>query len=95
MEDSKQNKYIYKIPIRLSISSSDTKLSQELENRLHLIDLVYRFEIEMFNKKEIIYKVIFNGNPNKLLDILNLYNFKVDSSNKVWKIQWKSLTNYY
>ncbi len=76
-----------KIPIRLSISSSNTKLSQELEKTLSSIDLVSRHETEAFNNKEIIYKVTFNGNPNKLLDILNLYNFKVDSSNKVWKIQ--------
>ena len=87
MEVSKQNKYIYKIPIRLSISSSNTKLSQELEKKLSSIDLVSKYEIEIFNNKEIIYKIIFNGNPNKLLNILNLNNFKVDSSNKVWKIQ--------
>ena len=41
----------------------------------------------MFNNREIIYKIIFNGNPNKLLDIINLYDFKVDTSNEVWKIQ--------
>ena len=76
-----------KIPISLSVSSSNTKLSQELEKKLLSIDLVSKYEIKMFNNKEIIYKIIFNGNPNKLLDVLNLSNFKVDSSNKVWKIQ--------
>ena len=76
-----------KIPIRLSISSSNTKLSQELEKKLSSFDLVSKYEIEIFNNKEIIYKIIFNGNPNKLLNNLNLYNFKVDSSNIVWKIQ--------
>ena len=76
-----------KIPIRLSISSSNIKLSQELEKKLSSFDLVSKYEIEIFNNKEIIYKIIFNGNPNKLLNNLNLYNFKVDSSNIVWKIQ--------
>ena len=76
-----------KIPIRISISSSNTIYSEELENKLSVIDLVSRYKIETFNNKEIIYKIIFNGNPNKLLDILNLYDFKIDTSNEVWKIQ--------
>ena len=41
----------------------------------------------MFNNNEIIYKIIFNGNPNKLLDIMYLYDFKVDASKEVWKIK--------
>ena len=76
-----------KIPIRLSISSSNIKLSQKLEKKLSSIDLVSNYEIETFNNKEIVYKIIFNGNPNKLLNILNLNYFKVDSSNIIWEIQ--------
>ena len=76
-----------KIPIRLSISSNNIKLSHELEKKFSSIDLISKYEIEMFNNKEIIYKIIFNGNPNKLLDVLNLSNFNIDSSNKVWKLQ--------
>lgn len=76
-----------KIPIRLSISSKKTKFSEELENKLSSIDLVSSYKIEKFNNKEIIYKIIFNGNPHKLLDIINLNNFKIDTSNKVWKMQ--------
>ena len=76
-----------KIPIRLSINSSNTKLSQKLEKKLSSIDLVSNYEIEIFNNKEIVYKIIFNGNPNKLLNILNLNYFKVDSSNSIWEIK--------
>ena len=76
-----------KIPIRLSINSSNTKLSQKLEKKLSSIDLVSKYEIEIFNNKEIVYKIIFNGNPNKLLNILNLNYFKVDSSNSIWEIK--------
>ena len=75
------------LPIRLSINAEDTKFSEKLEKNLSSIDLISEFRIEMFNNKEIIYKIIFNGNPNKLLDDLNLSKFKVDNSNKVWKIQ--------
>ena len=76
-----------KIPIKLSIDSNNTKLSEKLENKLSSIDLISGYKIEMFNNKEIIYKIIFNGNPNKLLDIMNLYNFKINTSDKVWKIK--------
>ena len=76
-----------KIPIRLSTRSSNSIFLEELENILSSIDLISKYEIEMFNNKEIIYKIIFNGNPNKLLDIMNLYDFKVDTSNEIWKIQ--------
>ena len=50
----------------------------------HLQSYTERF---VFNNKEIVYKIIFNGNPNKLLNILNLNYFKVDSSNIIWEIQ--------
>ena len=76
-----------KIPIRLSINSSNTKLSQKLEKKLSSIDLVSNYEIETFNNKEIVYKIIFNGTPNKLLDIMALNDFKVDTSKKIWKIR--------
>tara|TARA_Y100000741_G_scaffold176154_1_gene133751 strand:- start:1090 stop:2166 length:1077 start_codon:yes stop_codon:yes gene_type:complete len=75
------------IPIKISIDSKNTRLSEELEKKLSSIDLISRYKIEMFNNSEIIYKIIFNGNPNKLLDIMNLYKFNIDASNKIWKIQ--------
>ena len=76
-----------KIPIKVSIESNNTKLSQELEKKFSSIDLIYNYKIESFNNKKIIYKIIFNGNPNKLLDIMSFYNFKIDASGEIWKIQ--------
>ena len=75
------------LPIRLSINAENTEFSEKLENILSYVDLVSNFKIEKFNNKEIIYKIIFNGNPNKLLDILFLYDFKVDSSKEIWKVR--------
>ena len=75
------------LPIRLSINAEDTKFSEKLENNLSSIDLISNFKIEMFNNKEIVYKIIFNGNPNKLLDIMSLYNFRIDSSQEIWKVK--------
>jgi len=75
------------LPIHLSISSGNIKFSEKLENRLSSIDLISNFKIEIFNNKEIIYKIIFNGNPNKLLDIMSLYGFKIDTSKKIWNVR--------
>ena len=75
------------LPIRISIKSGNTKFSEKLENNLSSIDLISDFKIEMFNNKEIIYKIIFNGNPNKLLDIMYLYDFKIDSSKDIWELK--------
>ena len=76
-----------KLPVRLSIKANNTKFSEKLENFLFSTDLISEFTIEMFNNNEIIYKIIFNGNPNKLLDIMYLYDFKVDTSNEIWKVK--------
>ncbi len=75
------------LPIRLSVNAENTLLSEKLENKFSSIDLISSFKIEMFNNKEIIYKIIFNGHPNKLLDIMSLFGFKIDTSKNVWKIQ--------
>ena len=75
------------LPIKLSINATNTMFSEKLENKLSSIDLISNFKIEMFNNKEIIYKIIFNGNPNKLLDIMSLYGFKIDTSKEIWKVK--------
>ena len=75
------------LPIRLSTNAVNTELSEKLENILSSIDLISDFKIEKFNNKEIIYKIIFNGNPNKLLNIMSLYNFKIDPSKEIWKVR--------
>ncbi len=75
------------LPIRISINAKNTKFLEKLEKNLSSIDLISEFRIEMFNNKEIIYKIIFNGNPNKLLDIMYSYDFKIDPSNEVWKVK--------
>tara|TARA_B100001175_G_C19463986_1_gene618035 strand:- start:396 stop:1472 length:1077 start_codon:yes stop_codon:yes gene_type:complete len=75
------------LPIRLSINAENTKFSEKLENFLFSIDLISDFSIEKFNNKEIVYKIIFNGNPNKLLDIMYLNDFKIDASSEIWKIK--------
>ena len=50
------------------------------------MDLVYNYYIESFSNNEIIYKIVYNGTPNKFLEEFNPENIKVDLTNNVWKI---------
>jgi len=75
------------LPIRLSLDSRKIELSEKLENILLKLDLVSEFKIEKFNNKEILYKVIFNGSPDKFLENMSLSDFRVDTSNDTWKLK--------
>ena len=78
------------LPIRLSIDSKNISLSEKLENRLKTIDLISNIKIEKFDNKEIVYKIIFNSTYDKFLSIMSSYNFKIDTSKEIWKLQWEN-----
>ena len=75
------------LPIRLSLDSKNVELSKKLENTLLNLDFVSDFKIEKFNNNEIIYKIIFNSKPQKFLENIAMYDFKIDTSSSVWKIK--------
>ena len=76
-----------KLPITLSINSKDFKLIKLIEKKFLLSDLVYDFKIEKFDSNSILYRIIYNGTPDKFLNDFNDNNFKVDTSTSVWKIK--------
>ena len=75
------------LPIRLSLDSKNVELSKKLENTLLNLDFVSDFKIEKFNNNEIIYKIIFNSTPQKFLENIVMYDFKIDTSSSIWKIK--------
>ena len=75
------------LPIRLSLDSKNIELSKKLENTLLNLDFVSDFKIEKFNNNEIIYKIIFNNTPQKFLENIVTYDFKIDTSSRIWKIK--------
>ena len=75
------------LPIRLSLDSKNIELSKKLENTLLNLDFVSDFKIEKFNNNEIIYKIIFNSTPQKFLENIAMYDFKIDTSTSIWKIK--------
>ena len=75
------------LPIRVSLDSKDIELSTKLEKVLLNLDLVSDFKIEKFNNEKIIYKIIFNSSPQKFLENMLLFDFKIDSSSGIWKLK--------
>ena len=75
------------IPIKISIENSNFIISDKLENILNQSDFVYEYEIEKMNSKEIIYKIVYNSNPDKFLNNLKINGINVKSSSDVWYIE--------
>ncbi len=75
------------LPIRVLLDSKDIELSTKLEKVLLKLDLVSDFKIEKFNNEKIIYKIIFNSSPQKFLENMLLFDFKIDSSSGIWKLK--------
>ena len=75
-----------KLPITISLDSSKFTLIEKFENKIENMDLVYNYYIESFSNNEVIYKIVYNGTPNKFLEEFNTENIKVHLNNNVWKI---------
>ena len=59
-----------------------------IEKKFLLSDLVYDFRIEKFDSSLRLYRIIYNGPPDKFLNDFSDDNIKVDTSSRVWKIKW-------
>jgi len=75
------------LPIRVLLDSKDIELSTKLEKVLLNLVFVSDFKIEKFNNEKIIYKIIFNSSPQKFLENMLLFDFKIDSSSGIWKLK--------
>ena len=75
-----------KLPITISLDSSKSTLIEKFENKIENMDLVYSYYIESFSNEEVIYKIVYNGTPNKFLEEFNPENINLDLTNNVWKI---------
>ena len=76
------------IPIKISIKNKNFIISDKLENILNQSDFVYEYEIEKMNSEEIIYKIIYNNNPEKFLNTLKVNDININSSSDIWYIEW-------
>ena len=75
------------IPIKISVKNSNFIISEKLENILNQSDFVYEYEIEKMNSEDIIYKIIYNNNPEKFLNTLKVNDININSSSNIWNIE--------
>ena len=73
-----------KLSLTISIKNNNIIKVNQFENVLSEMDLIHNFYIYKFDNKNNIYKIIFNGSPDKFLEVMEnkKYNFK--TKNKIW-----------
>ena len=76
-----------KININLKIDSNNYFLSKKLEKIFNDFELINSFEIKSINNKNIIYKITYNGLPDKLNQYLISKGFEIDNSNDIWELK--------
>ena len=73
-----------KLPLTISVDNSNNIKIYQLEKKLSNIDLIYNFNIYKFDNKNNIYKIIFNGTPDKFIEVMKNNNYEFETVNKIW-----------
>ena len=76
-----------KLNLKISIDNSDSSKISQFEEILGNIDLIYNFYIYKFDNKNNIYKIIFNGPPDRFLKIMKNKNYEFDTQNQIWSLK--------
>ena len=71
-----------KLSINISIDNSNNIKINKFEKILSGMDLIYNFSIYKFDNRNNFYKVIFNGTPDKFLEVMSdqNYDFEIDKT---------------
>ena len=79
-----------KLSLNISIDNSNNIKINKFEKILSDMDLIYNFYIYKFDNKNNFYKVIFNGTPDKFLEVMSDQNYDFEIKNKIWVLNDKS-----
>ena len=79
-----------KLSLNISIDNSSNIKINKFEEILSNMDTIYNFYIYKFDNKNNFYKVIFNGTPDKFLELMSDKNYKLKIKNKIWVLNEKS-----
>ena len=69
------------------MSSKDYDKIELFEKTLENLDLVSNFMILSFNNKDILYRVIYNGSPDKFFKEIETLGLNLERNNQTWKIK--------
>ena len=75
------------LPITVSLSSEDNDRIILFEETLKDLDFVANYSVLSFNSENIVYKVIFNGSPNKFFSEIKNVGFYFEKNNQIWKVR--------
>ena len=73
-----------KLPLTISIDSSDDEKIKKFELSIKKFDLVSSFYVTKLDNKKIYYKVIFNGTPKSFILEMKRSGHNLDIKNKIW-----------
>ena len=79
-----------KLSLNISIDNTNNIKINKFEEILSDMDLIYNFYIYKFNNKNNFYKIIFNGTPDKFLEVMSHQNYDFEIRNKIWLLNDKS-----
>ncbi len=79
-----------KLSLNISIDNSNNIKINKFEKILSNMDLIYNFSIYKFDNQNNFYKVIFNGTPDKFLEVMSYQNYDFEIKNKIWILNDKS-----
>ena len=79
-----------KLSLNISVDNSNNIKINKFEKILSNMDLIYNFYIYKFDNKNNFYKVIFNGTPDKFLEVMSYQNYNFEIKNKIWVLNDKS-----
>tara|TARA_B100000989_G_scaffold34777_1_gene22144 strand:+ start:34 stop:1113 length:1080 start_codon:yes stop_codon:yes gene_type:complete len=73
-----------KLPLTISVKNNDNIKIYQFEKKLSDLDLINNFYIYKFDNKNNIYKIIFNGTPDKFFKVMKNNNYEFEIVNKIW-----------
>ena len=76
-----------KLPLTISIENNESLKISKFEKTLTEIDLIYDFNINKFDHKKIIYKVIFNGSPDNFFSTMANFGYQFVFKDQVWVLR--------
>ena len=76
-----------KLPMTFSLPSKDYDKIKMFEKTLEDLDLVSNFVVLTFSSREIFYKVIYNGSPDRFLSEIETLGLKIEKNDQTWKIK--------
>ena len=73
-----------RLPLTISVKNTNNIKIYQFEEKLSNLDLIYNYYIYKFDNQNNIYKIIFNGTPDKFIDVMKNNNYEFETINKIW-----------